>query len=109
MKRKAVQDVNGNELVSFHGLWWSTNFDRFWQLLCNKNGPPVMICRLYPGMQPKFVSLEGYTTRRYWWEKWQKFGWAFFDPDTQMIYPAEREINETTEYVNYEKKSVSSR
>lgn len=102
-----MQDGNGNELACFHGLWWSRNFDRFWQLLSRRNGPPVMICRLYPGSQPRFIDLDGKVKRLYWWNKWVKYGWAFLDPDTQTIYPGEREIDETTEDCFYEKESVS--
>jgi hypothetical protein len=106
MKIPVMQDKNGNELIYFNGLWWSRNFDRFWQLLTRRDAPPVMICRLYPGMNPKFLDARGKIRRLYWWDKWCRYGWAFFDPETQQLYPCEREINETMENC-YEKKSVS--
>lgn len=106
MKKLIMQDKNGNELIYYNGIWWSRNFDRFWQLLTARNAPPVMICRLYPGMQPKFLYFNGKVKRLYWWNKWCHLGWAFLDPETQQLYPGEREVNETME-TPYEKKSIS--
>lgn len=109
MSKLIMQDKNGNELILFQGIWWSKNFDRFWQLLSRRNAPPVMVCRLYPGMNPKFVFCDGRIRRLYWWTKWVRYGWAFFDPDTQLIYPGEREIDENMEQGDYAKKSFSTR
>ena len=106
MKKTIMQDKNGNELTLFNGLWWSKNFDRFWQLLSRRDGDPVIVCRLYPGSQPRFISLDGRFKRLYWWKLWVKYGWRFLDPETQQIYPAEREIDEDTENP-YAKKSFS--
>jgi hypothetical protein len=97
MARLAMQDKDGNELTYYNGLWWSTNFDRFWKLVSARNGMPVMICRLYPGMNPKFIYPKGVVSRRYWWNKWVRYGWAFFDPQNQLIYPGERTVNDNTE------------
>lgn len=97
MSQPIMQDKDGNELILYNGLWWSKNFDRFWKLVAVRNGPPVMICRLYPGMNPKFVYPKGVVSRRYWWNKWCRYGWAFLDPDNQLVYPVVRKINKDTE------------
>ena len=108
MKKQIVQDCNGNELTYFAGMWWSKNFDRFWQLVSRRDGPPVLTCRLYPGMQPHFMYSDKGKRRLWWWNKWRMYGWAFFDPDTQTVYPGEREIDENAEEdAYYAKKSIS--
>ena len=97
MRKAVMQDINGNELVLFNGIWWSRCFDRFWQLISKRDGDPVMVCRLYPGMHPRFVYNKGNVRRLHWWNKWCHLGWAFFDPDTQLVYPGERRIDDKLE------------
>lgn len=86
-------DKYGNEQVFFQGLWWGTNFERFWQLYSDRDKPPVMICRLCPGERPIFVKWSAGDNRYFWMKRWKERGYGFLEPETQTVLPGQRKIN----------------
>ena len=82
-----ICDKNGIPQEFLNGLWWSRNFDRFWQLLGGDF--PVLICYGERNLT-KFV-VRGYTTFSYSRIKmkaaFEEYNYRFLDPETQQVYP----------------------
>lgn len=100
-------DKNGNEMINYRGLWWSANFDRFWQLLILRNAPPLLTCTSDNGKIRYLTLKDGRPNRTSWWKKWHINKMMFIDPASQEVYPRVRYIDERMENIYREPQSVS--
>ncbi len=85
-----ICDRNGIEQEYYNGLWWSRDFDRFWQLLGGDS--PVLVCYGIKN-QLKFVTrgFAGFSFNRFRMkEAFDEYNYRFLDPESQQIYPEER-------------------
>jgi hypothetical protein len=86
---KPHYDKNGLEVVEKYGIFWSRNFDRFWELLGEVGDNPILV--MYRGSQDR---LKWFYRCRYPYSR-SRFAMSkvfaqddiyFFDPETQILY-----------------------
>lgn len=81
-------DKNGQEVFLQNGIYWSNNFDRFWELLAESGDSPILI--MY-GEQDKLKWFYRYKVpygrSRYRMNAaFREDQIRFFDPEIQQIY-----------------------
>jgi hypothetical protein len=86
--RRTALDRNGNRVVKIGKYWFSTDFNRFWELLSDGDDDQIIYSylrfgdRIYSVSRPHFKRKSRLGAAKYF----EKMRMCFLDPEIQKVY-----------------------